>query len=192
MHIFQLVADALIPLLGYFLWDWSIYFIVLFYLIDLLSGEILAHFKAKKINQHQQGRDLKTWLKYGFLSFFFFVVTLFSIHLVILQIYPGIDFQTEIASFWNYEDMGIKQGYVLIPLLFLVAFQRYKLEFLGPQKYRTLVLPVLWKNHIRTYLPLIAGVGICAGLVNFVTIPDILLLIGILLLTSLYRWRVRV
>ena len=48
----QLVGDAIIPILGFFFWDWNLYFILLFYFLDMLTKEVLLHLKSNKINQY--------------------------------------------------------------------------------------------------------------------------------------------
>ena len=52
----QSFGDALIPILGYFFWNWNLYFIVLFYLLDLIASEVFMYFKSKKILQVQGGK----------------------------------------------------------------------------------------------------------------------------------------
>ena len=63
--IIQVAADAAIPLMGFFLWDWSLYFILLFYLLDLLASEIIAHLSARKIREYngQKKRELNNQRK---------------------------------------------------------------------------------------------------------------------------------
>jgi len=60
--LIQLAGDALIPILGFFFWDWGLYFIVIFYLLDYIVSEILTHLKAKRIFGHDaSGRTI--WQK---------------------------------------------------------------------------------------------------------------------------------
>ena len=59
-----------------------------------------------------------------------FVFGLFVIHTAMFFIAPGIQFCTEVYDFINYEEMGIKQGYILIPLVLLLSYQQYKMTFL--------------------------------------------------------------
>ena len=55
----QILGDAVIPLLGFFVWNWNIYFILLFYLLDLLVKEVVIHFKSNRIVKFKAEIGLK-------------------------------------------------------------------------------------------------------------------------------------
>ena len=132
----QLFSEALIPLLGFFLWDWGLYFILLFYIIDLFANEFVIHLKSRKTTDFQLEKSNKlTWVKNGLISLFLIVVVIVLIHVVMRSIDPSIDFKQQAQNFWNYTELGIKQGYVLFPLLFFVGYQQYKMQFLARAKY---------------------------------------------------------
>jgi hypothetical protein len=184
--IVQLIGDAVIPLLGYFLWDWGLYFIVVFYLIDYIANELFVHFKAKKIAEHS-GSGRSTWIGKGILSASLITTVVIVVHAVILKIHPGIDIKQELINFWSYKDMGIEQGYVLLPLIVLVGYQRYKLEFLMPGLFTKLSMESLWRTHLIAHYVLLGMVGILLGLSVIVIMPDAVYLAGIILLTSFYQ-----
>lgn len=185
MRYIQLAGDALIPLLGFFWWNWSVYFIVLFYLLDLLIGEVIIYFKARKIAEYDQRE--KAFYGRFLLSLLLLTGSVFLIHIAIWLFYPGIDFIKEMVAFWEYEDMGFQQGYILLPLLILIAYQRYKLEFLLPARYRNTRQLDLWNNHFRAYLILIGLVGFAILISYGITLPDIALLFGIIIGTTSYQ-----
>lgn len=108
-------------------------------------------------------------------------------HAAMRLFYPGINFTQEMIAFWEYKDMGIQQGYILLPLLILIAYQRYKLEFLMPAKYRNIKQADLWRNHYKAYLVLIACIGLAIGVAVYFPLPDIVLLFGIILCTTVYQ-----
>ena len=186
----QLFTDALIPLMGLLLWDWSLYFILLFYFLDLLSAEIILHLKSKKTIAFQGATGLKsTWLKWGITSFSFLLLSIVMIHFAVYFISSGIDFKIEALAFWNYEEMGIKQGYILLPLVFFVSYQQYKMTFLMAGRFRNAQLHFLWKKHIIPLILIIAFAGICLGISWFIQLPEALYVIGIIALSSLYKLR---
>ncbi len=180
----QVAADAAIPLMGFFLWEWNIYFILLFYLLDLFATEIIAHLSARKIKEYQAKKQLG--LKQALISLALFMVSLFVVHVFVAAAVPGIDFKKEALAFWSYEDMGIAQGYMLIPLILFVAIQRYRMEFLMRGKYRTIQLSLFWKAHFRMYFMLIGGVGIALGLALLLALPDLVYVLAAISSTTLY------
>lgn len=181
----QLIGDALIPLLGFFWWDWSLYFILLFYGLDLIANEIIIHLKSRKIIQFQS-EDKQIWLKLGVFSAFTLILIVFLCHLTILNLYPSIDFQQEIISFWQYEELGIQQGFILVPLIAITAYQQYSIFFIRTQIFRKVGLKSIWKNHLTALLIILGITGIFLGLSKWILIPDVVIIIGIVVLSSVY------
>jgi hypothetical protein len=184
----QLFGDALIPLLGFFLWNWSLYFILLYYLLDLFLNEILSHLKAKKICSIHGSALGKSWRGYGTFSFSLFVVVVFLVHLAVYFLHRDIDFYQEAMAFWNYEELGIRQGYVLVPLLAFVAYQRYKMEFLYTGIFQRMKMRELWQKHLQQYPVLIGASGLAIGLNYFIQFDEAVYLMAIVILNSLYRY----
>jgi hypothetical protein len=58
------------------------------------------------------------------------VVNVVFVHITMKALVPTIDFTKEMLAFWKYKDMGIEQGYFLLPLIVIAGYQRYKMEFL--------------------------------------------------------------
>lgn len=186
----QLVGDAIIPLLGFFLWDWSLYFILLFYFFDLLSSEIIIHLKSKKTVDFQGNIKLKPeWIKWGITSFISLCFAIVMIHFAIYFIVPGIDFYQEAINFWSYEEMGIQQGYILLPLIFLVSYQQYKMMFLMTGRFRNNQLIVMWKKHVLPLLLIIAFAGICLGISWFYALSEVYYVLGIIAFSTVYKLR---
>ena len=183
-HI-QLAGDALIPLFGLFIWNWSLYFILIYYLIDLLIGEILVQIKARRIAQCQEKNE--TWYRSAFFSFLLFLSAVFLVHRVMGILHPELNFLSEFVAFWTYKELGIEQGYLLVPILILAAVQKYRFEFLMTGRYRTLQLKDLWKAHFMQYPLIIAGSGIALVTAWFFSPEDAWYLISIIVLSSLYR-----
>lgn len=188
MRYIQLAMEASIPLLGFFLWDWSLYFILLFYFIDLIAAELIMHLKSKKIVQYLQAQQSKKdWVIRSTFSFTVLLLGGALIHFSMLFIQDGIDFSMEIAAFWNYEEMGLKQGYIFVPLVFLLSYQQYKMEFLLPARYRTLQVVDVWKKHTKALIVVAGFSGICLGVSLVYVLPEIVFVFGIVTFTVLYK-----
>jgi hypothetical protein len=183
----QLIGDAVIPLLGFFLWNWSLYFILLFYIIDILLGEVVINLKTKKTLQERTTEDKSIWYKQGILSTVLFVVNCILIHLAVQELHPTIDFQQEALAFWSYKDMGIEQGYILLPLLIIVAYQKYKMEFLMPGLFRTINLQAIWKEHKKANIIQLAFIGLAFGVFSFISPPEWLVILLIVAISSGYK-----
>ncbi len=184
----QLFSEAFIPLLGFFLWDWGLYFILLFYIIDVFANELVIHLKSRKTTDYQIEESNKaTWFKNSLISIFLIALMIILIHLVMWSIQPEINFLLEVKEFWNYTELGIKQGYVLLPLLFFVGYQQYRMQFLAGAKYRKTILRDLWKKHLQSFIVVIGFSGLVFGLSQFFIFPEIVYVLGIVLFTTLYK-----
>ena len=184
--IIQLIGDAVIPLLGFFWWNWSLYFIVIFYLLDYLSNEVILNLKSKKITTFQK-IDSKVWIQKASLSFLLFLVGIVLVHLSMKMLHPQIDFYKEFIQFLSYKDMGIAQGYFLLPLIALAGFQRYKMEFLMPARFKIISITSLWSAHFKMQFTLIGCVAFTIGFQSLIALPETVYIIAIVVVTSVYQ-----
>lgn len=193
--VFQLVLEAVIPLAGFFLWNWSLYFIVLFYVLDLFSREIVTHFKAKKIWKHNGGNgdeSKKKWITQGVLSLILLGFSLALIHFFFLLYQPDMDQIKEAKAFWMYKDLGIEQGYFLLPLVALTAFAQYRQEFIFTARYKTVQLKQIWSEHLRTRFALLAGIGLGIGICQLLpNLTEAFYVFAIIVFSSLYNFSFR-
>lgn len=190
----QLIGDALIPILGFFFWEWNLYFIILFYLLDLFTKEILLHVKSTKINLYQEGihydhflKGKKQKLKSSSLSIVLLSFSIFLIHKTMPYIQTGFDTNKQIVEFLSYKEMGIEQGYILIPLVIFMGYSQYKMEFLTPGLYTKLTIENLWRPHLISLFVLLAFIAISFGCVQFFDLPEWFFVIAIVLISSIFQ-----
>lgn len=174
-----LISDAAIPLLGFFFWHWNLYFILLFYILDLLAREVITHVKSRKIIEQRQMTSRRKWYKNGLLSALLLLGVFGGIHAAMWFIVPGIDFGKELVNFWQYEEMGIQQGYLLLPLVGYAAYAQYKMEFLMTGKARTVLIDTLWRRHQQALIILIAGCVLSLALGMVIALPELVYVLAI-------------
>ncbi len=184
----RIFSDALIPVIGYIWGDWSLFFILLYYLLDLLTAEIFMHIRSAKIVSVRPSQKRKTWLSFGLLSFAVFAGSVFLIVAAQYLLQPKFVLHKELLAFLAYEDLGIAQGYVLIPLLALLGWQNYRMEFLMRGRQFKTTLSESWNRHLRALLLVFAFSGIAFGLFSVYRPAEWLLLLLLVLLTSLYTF----
>ncbi len=177
----EVLGDTIIPLLGYFLWEWNLYFIVLYFILELIFSEAFLHLKFAKIYTFQKVN--KSWLLPGITDFFALTSLIFLMHVGFTFLIPTIDFKTQISLFLSYEDMGIAQGYILFPLLFISGYQKYKMEFLRLKKYETDTIQNLWKSQFVKYFFVLLLIGFCS-IMMLIGINNSLIYLAVILLAS--------
>jgi len=194
-NLFQAVGEAVVPLLGFFFFDWGLYFILLFYFIDLLSTEIFVHIKSKAILSKNK-REVNTqnnWLKFGIISFSLTLSLIATSHIALFFIQPDIQFLAAFYEFLLYEEMGIPipQGVILLPLVFLGNYMQYKQFFKATRQAEFLSITNLFSRRIKAIAIGIAGSGVVLGSSLFIVFPDaiyLLLLVGVKFFVD-YRMR---
>lgn len=179
------IAEALIPIMGLLFFDWGIYFILLFYFIDLVATEVFVYIKVNKIIQFQK-INFAFSLRYGRLIFNSVLMLLVIVisQLAVYFIVPGINFTDQIIEFLSYEEAGlpIPQGYILLPLVILGNYQQYKAMFVKTGHYQM----QSWKNLIfarrkALYIALAGGV-LAIGIANLIDLPGfvyVLVIVGV-------------
>ncbi|MFM7662879.1 MAG: hypothetical protein ACKO6A_09445 [Bacteroidota bacterium] len=128
--IIQLLGELTIPLLGYFLWNWSLFFILAYYLIDILFTNYFRNETIRKINNRVLKKDQPIDKKsVGFLFVDFFLELVF-VHLFIYTLNPNKSITTEWVNFLLFEDFGIPQVIILLPLLYFILSIKMKQDVL--------------------------------------------------------------
>jgi hypothetical protein len=184
--VIQVLLEATIPILGIFLWEWSLYFIILFYILDLFADHVFLHVKSKRVVKENSSAG-KGWSRYGIGAGVLLFLSLLLAHFTVLNTHPGIDFLIEIKNFWTYEELGIQQGYVLLPMLFFAAYQQYKMEFLLPARYRSMDMQTIWLPALRSFYLLFAFTSLAFGLSFWVNWSDTVYVLAIVMISSLYK-----
>jgi len=111
-----------LPLLGFLFWDWGFYFIVLFFLFDLIFKTFFLK-KRLVILEEIKGRN-----RILFYAFLFLFVEVAVIHLIVIGAFPNMRIVDSLIDFLSYKELGIAQGVVLIPLLFLNEWMKIRNE----------------------------------------------------------------
>jgi hypothetical protein len=175
----QAIGEVIIPLLGYFVFDWDLFFIGIYFVLDLLVTEVFLQLKYAKVIQHQriQLKGRKWWLQGSTMLLAAVIVALFIVFSLVY--YPTMDLTAALIDFLAYEEAGIPipQGYILLPLVVLGNFQQYKLLFLKTQRYRVANVQLMAKLRQRALLLIVAFLCFFIALSGWFTLPELLVLL---------------
>ena len=171
-----LLGDIAFPLIGFFFWNWGFYFIALYFIIDQLAKQAFLIVRLKNISL--QFTEKAILLSKSMALFFFEVLIIILINYQMTVEFNPIN---GIIKFLSYEDMGIQQGVVLIPLLIFAEWMKMKTEQKLKQSDELKQQNInrsLQQSQIR-----LSMLGIILGIVNFTILSElvivILFLIGI-------------
>ena len=181
--IIQLIGELAIPLLGYFFWDWSLLFILLFYLIENL---FFSYFRIETIREikktvlkTEQKREYQDLVK----SFFLWLIECILVHLFIMLIYPNQSFTIEWINFFMYQDLGIPQGIILLPLIYFSSQMKKKQDVVFTiRNMKSVDELILLKVNFRQSWVSIAIWGVIIGMNYFVSLHELINLSFVLLI----------
>jgi hypothetical protein len=182
LKFIQAIGEAVIPLLGFFYFGWNLYFILLFYFIDLVTTEIFLHLKVNKILKFQSVRSYpKKWKLNTLINTLLVIIILAGAHFVIALLYPDISFQQEFVDFVMYEEAGIPipQGFILLPIVVFGNYQQYKTMFLRSGLYQKQSWSFLLYSRKRALLITLIGITITFAIAQFASIPFVFYLMMI-------------
>ncbi len=180
LKVIQAIGEAVIPLLGFFYFEWSLYFILLFYMIDLIATEVFTYLKVNKIIAFQRiGYSLKQ--RYGKLviNSLMVVVLIVLSHSFIYFQQNGINFWEAFVAFLAYEEPGfpVPQGYLLLPLVIFGNYQQYNSMFVKSNAYRVFSWKKLILSRRRALFISLGGALLGLILVQFLVIPSLVYLL---------------
>ena len=187
LRLIQLLGELVIPLAGYFFWNWSYFDILFFYALDLLISWAIIYVKTGKIIKERPSEDRGEPL--------FSVVSLLGLlSLVTLsfclmcQLYEDFDLGASIWHFLLLEDMGLPQGVLLLPLLILTAVIPYKSQFVRFKVYELVTIEELQKGFLLGLFVSIAAIGLLFILSLFITFPEYVYVLLTALGVALYSF----
>lgn len=182
LKFIQAIGEAVIPLLGFFYFEWNLYFILLFYFIDLLTTEVFLHLKINQILKFQSVKSYpKKWKINTIINAFAVLLIMAGTHLVIQLLYPGMSFKQEFVDFVMYEEAGIPipQGFILLPIVVFGNYQQYKTMFLRPRLYQRQSWSFLFYSRRRALFITLIGIITGYALAYFAAIPIVFYLMMI-------------
>ena len=171
-----LIGDVALPLIGFFFWDWGFYFIALYFLIDQFAKQV---FLLPRLVSAQVILPLKAIIFTKSLLLFLFQILM--ILLINYQLNPHFNLFQESINFIMYKDMGIQQGFILVPLLFTAEWLKLKTD---NKVIKSTDIKRFKINHVLKQAQILLSILVLLlGIINFTLIPEFLVvfifLIGI-------------
>jgi hypothetical protein len=181
----QIISDLALPLFGYYFWDWNIYFILFFYVLDVLVSTGFTFVKTKKINSFR-GTNEYPW-KHIILIFSGYIISFYLVYFLIFLIYPATNLTLEIRNFLLHKELGLPQGVLLLPLLIYGGYMYYKMSFLMPRTFERVSVSSLWHEHLKLFLVIVGVIALLLGISTWVVFSDWVYVWGIVVGSTFYR-----
>jgi hypothetical protein len=186
LKLVQALSELVIPLLGYFWWDWSLYFILLFYVLDLLVSTSFSFVRERRILHYRQ-QPLRFQPKYVLLTIALLALLFFICLQALLQLDPAFNAGAATWKFLAYKELGIPQGILLVPLVIYTGYAQYRMHFLMTGRFSTQTIKEVWKTHFNTLLLALAAAALWFGSTFLFTGPELLYILLLIAGATAYR-----
>lgn len=118
-----------------------------------MASLVVYAIKIRKIEIFRKGKwHLPHHLNQLFLWYAFVLIGMSAFEIGMLIVYPEINLVESLIHFIKFQEFGIPQGAVLIPLVFLMNYQQYQLLFMRNGAYRVLQVGFVKKVARLTFL----------------------------------------
>lgn len=180
----QLLADLILPLVGYYMWGWNLYFILFFFVLDLLSNYYFTLLKSRKILIAQGVLFPKLKV---FLTTLLYLLSGVGSVFLLSKIMSETSFLSELKAFVSYKEMGIPQLILLLPLITIGAYMQYKVQFLIPKMDQKENIGRIWNEQLKASSILMASVLFILMLMPFILFREEIYIWILLVGISVFR-----
>lgn len=182
----QYLLEILLPIVGYYFFDWSLIIIASFYLIDQIGSEYSF---VRKLNAISKSEN-KSGIKYSFITIIFFLmivcIEIFALYYFFSDENSGVEQKmiTELAVFAK------EELWILLPLIILMYHLKDQFTFFMPRRYLQKESKKFFQGHLIE-LSLIAGLVVVGSLAfSNLVIPDQILLFSFLAIKLLFDFTI--
>lgn len=187
--ITQLLGDMVLPIIGFYWWDWNMLFILFFYILDVSISTVFTFVKTKTINSFHKS-NYYPW-KHIIIILLGYILSFYLVYYLIVTISPKISVGNEMVHFLMTKEWGIPQFILLFPLLILGGYMQFKMSFLVPKANETTNIDSLWHEHVKLFMLIVGVIALLLGLSIWIVFPEWLYVWGMVLGSSGYRYYVR-
>lgn len=144
----QYAIEILFPILGFYFFEWSLFMIGLFYLVDQLSAELVYFRRLWWVNKHSSNSRSKLFILEPILVF----LLLFAVQLIALatlwrwKLSAG-DWSADTGLLEEFVRFGADELWFLLPVVILVYHLKDTFTFYMPRRYLTMHLRKMINSH---------------------------------------------
>ena len=169
-------------------WNWDTSFILLFYLLEWILSLTLTSAKGtKRFTYLGDSSERKEAIKNLAFGFIWLILTCLIIENTLPKLENNFSWVERIRSFITYSDLGIAQGYLLIPILILNGVMVYRQQFVATELYKKLSMKDITFGANLQGIILFGSAIFLAVISLFVKYPPELILFATIGGTSLYK-----
>jgi hypothetical protein len=190
--IIQTLLEALLPVAGYLFWNWDTSFILQFFLLDWLLFYGLTVAKAsKRASYFQSTAEQKIMRNNVILGALLLLATVLMVWILLPRLQQPFSWTERIWAFLSYQDLGIAQGLLLIPLILLNGILVYKTQFIRLRLFERLDMQQITGGLTKQGLILLGAAGVFFGFSFFTIYPPETVLFATIGGTLIYRFLAR-
>jgi hypothetical protein len=110
--------------------------------------------------------------------------------LQVFHFFDSFSISQELFFFLSYEELGIPQGAILIPLLVLGGYQQLTTFFVKTGAFRVVTLKQLWNNQFKQEVIILAAAAFVFGVSHFFLFPSEIYVVLLIISVTVFRiWK---
>lgn len=179
----NIVLENIFPILGFFLWNWNLYYIFLFYFLDFFASEFSFGIKLWNIIRkpryfHGFDPEMRTkFLKMLSLQFPLFL-TVFAVCAWLSTqtaalVMPDLNWQGELQRFFENE-------YIFVIAIFFAQFLYVKMTFLVPRRFIAIKETEFFRRNLIGLGTTLLGIAALFGTAYFLPFTEITMIVMII------------
>ncbi len=182
----QYLLEILLPIVGYYFFDWSLFIIACFYLVDQIGSEYSFDRKLIAICRSEN----KSALRYNLISICFFLI-LVSLEIVMLfNYFGGSNLETEQKMMNEFTLFAKEELWILVPLIILMYHLKDQFTFFMPRRYLQKDSKKFFFGHLIELIAIAILVVTGTFVFSNTIIPDQILLFSFLVIKLLFDFTI--
>ena len=151
----QSILEVIFPIVGYFFWDWSLIVIIVFYLCDFFSSQVMYTKRLSAVVKHSNGK-FKSTIVYSAVIFLILFTCILGFLAEVFSLTEPTSSNLEKLIFFTKDEL-----WYLLPMILLMYYMTDKMFFFMPRRFTQLLAKSyfsknLFNNIISTCLILVS------------------------------------
>ncbi|MCB9224393.1 MAG: hypothetical protein R2780_06005 [Crocinitomicaceae bacterium] len=174
----QYVLEILLPIVGYFFFDWSLTIIAAFYLIDFFSSEIARNRRVYKVYSVNEVDTILPFIISLISGIILFSISILWVWLMLSWYHTDYEVEmiTELKAFAR------EELWLLLPIVYLVYHVKDVMTFYMPRKFMQVRYKPMVKFQVLELLILTILILSGTFIWQFFQLPDLVVLFGFVII----------
>ncbi len=182
----QYLLEILLPIVGYYFFDWSLFIIACFYLVDQIGSEYSFVRKLITICRFEN----KATIQYSVAAIILFFIVISTEIFMLFDYFGGSNLETEQKMINEFIFFAKEELWILVPLIILMYHLKDQFTFFMPRRYIQKDTKKFFVGHLIELIAIAILVVVGTFVFSNTVIPDQILLFSFLGIKLLFDFTI--